>query len=69
MLICVLCNGLAKRVYDDGYCPSCMTDIIEANLELDRKFTGICDTCNRGQLPETMSMCNECANVEEASNA
>ena len=32
---CVLCNGFAKRVYDDGYCDSCMTAIIEANLELD----------------------------------
>jgi hypothetical protein len=29
------------------------------------KFIGVCDVCNRGMLPETMSMCNECADLEE----
>lgn len=30
-------------------------------------FTGMCDVCEREQLPENMSMCNECADKEEAN--
>ena len=28
-------------------------------------FTGICDNCEREQLPANMTMCNDCATKEE----
>jgi hypothetical protein len=35
METCSICETVVKHTYDDGYCHDCMTEIMQANLELE----------------------------------